>query len=87
LDHLPPWWGLLQQSGRGLREFRPAQFFNISEDRLWHAAFRVLLASHRNPATHEQLQEAFPQTPGKQYLHRHTDQPEGAPGPAPTTQL
>jgi hypothetical protein len=45
-DHLPNWWGILQQSGRGLREIRPAIFSSITD---LHAAFRVLNASHRNP--------------------------------------
>lgn len=50
IDHLPAWWGILQQSGRGLRELRPATFSPITDHQLYHAAFRVLLASHRNPS-------------------------------------
>jgi len=48
-DCLPDWWGILKQSGRGLREIRPARFCEITDTQLYHAAFRVLLASHRNP--------------------------------------
>lgn len=47
-DKLPPWWGILQQSARGLRELRAATLYHITEQQLWHAAFRVLLASPRN---------------------------------------
>lgn len=48
-DHLPEWWGIVEQSGNGLREVRPAKYCKIEESQLWHAAFRVLLASHRLP--------------------------------------
>jgi hypothetical protein len=48
-DHLPDWWGILEQSGNGLRQVRHARYGVIEEAYLWHAAFRVLLAQHRNP--------------------------------------
>jgi hypothetical protein len=55
-DHLPEWWGILQQSRRGLREIRPATFNPIPDQDLYHAAFRVLLASYRNPPRFVQAQ-------------------------------
>lgn len=53
---LPEFWGVIQQSGRGLRELRPARLQPIPEDRLWHAAYRVLLASRRN---HQRLPNRY----------------------------
>lgn len=48
-DCLPPFWGVLCKSGGGLKQVKSAQFQDISQERLYHAAFRVLLASARNP--------------------------------------
>ena len=43
-DCLPGWWGILQQSGNGLRQIRPSIYRDVAEQQLWHAGFRVLLA-------------------------------------------
>lgn len=72
LDHLPPWWGLLQQSYRGLQEIRPAQLCPIDEHQLHHAAFRVLLASqpvaiHRDSFSHDPELPAY--SPGNNHCH------------------
>jgi hypothetical protein len=48
-DHLPEWWGILEQRRRGLRQIRQATYIATDDRWLWHAGFRVLLAQHRNP--------------------------------------
>lgn len=48
-DHLPAWWGILEQSRKGLRQIREAKYMATDDSRLWYAGFRVLLAKHRNP--------------------------------------
>jgi|SRR5581483_8413481 len=48
-DHLPEWWGILEQSRKGLRQIRQAKYIATDDSQLWHAGFRVLLAQHRNP--------------------------------------
>lgn len=61
-DYLPPFWGVLCKSAGGLEQRRPAQFQDIPEERLYHAAFRVLLASARNPRCFICLQGIADQT-------------------------
>jgi hypothetical protein len=45
---LPPFWGVLQESGRGLNQVKAAAFQELSTERLYHAGFRTLLATRRN---------------------------------------